>query len=318
MSAPLPLTKRRANQEKVQTRPLWDCRVRQLRGKMFERRNILVLMDVLCAIVASLPFVILTLQAQPTKRGFYCSDESIQYPYKKETISHWLMAAVVIPVCVIIITIGEAFMVHRKQLYSKSVFNNYVAALYKVVGTFIFGASVSQSLTDIAKYTVGRLRPSFLALCNPNMSLVNCSQYVQIDVCTGSLRNITEARLSFYSGHSSFGMYCMVFLSLYVQVRLQAKWARLLRPTIQFFLVAFAIYVGYTRISDYRHYWSDVLTGFLQGAIVAILIVRYVSDFYKQRPLSPEDTEASEPERKPNIPLTETEPMNHYGTRRIH
>ncbi|XP_067872317.1 phospholipid phosphatase 2-like [Heterodontus francisci] len=285
---------------------------------MFERRNIFVLVDVLCVIVAALPFAILTLQAKPNIRGFYCNDDSIKYPYKKDTISHWLMAAVIIPVCIIIITVGEAFMVRLKQLYSRSEFNNYVAALYKVVGTFLFGASVSQSLTDVAKYTVGRLRPSFLALCKPNMSLVDCSQYVQSDVCTGAASDITEARLSFYSGHSSFGMYCMVFLSLYVQVRLCAKWARLLRPTIQFFLLAFAIYVGYTRVSDYRHYWSDVLAGFFQGAVVAILIVRYVSDFYKQRPQCSEDLEASEPERKPNIPLTETEPMNHYGTRHMY
>ncbi|XP_048415958.1 phospholipid phosphatase 2 [Stegostoma tigrinum] len=284
---------------------------------MFEKRIVFVLVDVLCVIVASLPFVILTLKGKPNMRGFYCNDDSIKYPYKKDTISHWLMAAVIIPVCIIIITVGEAFMVHLKLLYSRSEFNNYLAALYKVVGTFVFGASVSQSLTDIAKYTVGRLRPSFLALCKPNMSLVNCSQYVQSFVCTGPVADVAEARLSFYSGHSSFGMYCMVFLSLYLQVRLHVKWARLLRPTIQFFLLAFAIYVGYTRVSDYRHHWSDVLVGFLQGAIVAILVVRYVSDFYKDRPLFGEVSEASEPERKPNIPLSETEPMNHYGTRHI-
>lgn len=51
------------------------------------------------------------------------------------------------------------------------------------------------------------------------------------------------------------------------------KWARLLRPTIQFFLIAFAIYVGYTRVSDYKHHWSDVLVGLLQGALIAVLIV---------------------------------------------
>lgn len=281
---------------------------------MFEKKNIFVLVDVLCLVVASLPFVTLSLHAKPRIRGFYCDDESIKYPYKGDTISHWTMAAVIIPSCIIIITVGEAIMVRLKHLYSKSEFNNYVAALYKVVGTFMFGAFVSQSLTDIAKYTVGRLRPSFMALCKPNMSMVDCSQYVQLDVCTGNDVDIVEARLSFYSGHSSFGMYCMVFLSLYMQVRLKGKWARLLRPTIQFFLLAFAVYVGYTRVSDYRHHWSDVLAGFLQGAIVAILIVRYVSDFYKSRPETLEHSEGSEPERKPNIPLTETEPMNHYGT----
>ena len=58
-----------------------------------------------------------------------------------------------------------------------------------------------------------------------------------------------------------------------MQARLAAKWARLLRPTIQFFLVAFAVYVGYTRVSDYKHHWSDVLVGLLQGALVAVLNV---------------------------------------------
>lgn len=62
-------------------------------------------------------------------------------------------------------------------------------------------------------------------------------------------------------------------LQLYIQARLAAKWARLLRPTIQFFLMAFAVYVGYTRVSDYKHHWSDVLVGLLQGALVAILNV---------------------------------------------
>lgn len=62
-------------------------------------------------------------------------------------------------------------------------------------------------------------------------------------------------------------------MQFYVQARLNAKWARLLRPTIQFFLVAFAVYVGYTRVSDYKHHWSDVLVGLLQGALIAILTV---------------------------------------------
>ncbi|TKC33461.1 hypothetical protein EI555_008182 [Monodon monoceros] len=79
-------------------------------------------------------------------------------------------------------------------------------------------------------------------------------------------------------------MYCMMFLALYVQARLCWKWARLLRPTVQFFLVAFALYVGYTRVSDHKHHWSDVLVGLLQGALVAGLTVRYVSDFFKARP----------------------------------
>lgn len=54
---------------------------------------------------------------------------------------------------------------------------------------------------------------------------------------------------------------------------MQGKWTRLVRPTIQFFLVAFSLYVGYTRVSDYKHHWSDVVVGLLQGALIAVLIV---------------------------------------------
>ncbi|XP_060088704.1 phospholipid phosphatase 2 [Heteronotia binoei] len=277
--------------------------------------RLFVALDVLCLLLASLPFAILSLVNSPYKRGFYCDDNSIRYPYKADTITHGLMAGVTITSTTFIVSLGEAYLVYRKRLYSKSEFNNYVAALYKVLGTFLFGAAVSQSLTDLAKYMIGRLRPNFLAVCNPIWSKINCSEYVHLEaVCQGNIKNITESRLSFYSGHSSFGMYCMMFLALYVQARLVGRWARLVRPTVQFFLISFAIYVGCTRVSDYKHHWSDVLVGLLQGAFIAILVVRYVSDFFKQRlPQQPCD-EKDAARTKPSIALVPSNPEhNHYS-----
>ncbi|XP_017351540.2 phospholipid phosphatase 2 [Ictalurus punctatus] len=275
-----------------------------------KKRKIFILVDILCVIIAALPFVIMTIMFQPYQRGVNCSDQSIRYPYKSDTISHSMMAAVTIICSIVIITTGEAYLVYSKRLYSNSDFNQYAAALYKVVGTFMFGACVSQSLTEMAKFTIGRPRPNFLAVCAPSV----CEGYVLNINCTGSKHNVTESRLSFYSGHSSFGMYCMLFLALYVQARMAFKWARLLRPTIQFFLVAFAIYVGYTRVSDYKHHWSDVLVGLLQGALIAILNVRYVSDFFKERlPRQPqtEMSETDESERKPSLQIIDQE-RNHH------
>ncbi|XP_075039677.1 phospholipid phosphatase 1 isoform X2 [Mixophyes fleayi] len=253
---------------------------------MFDRARIpYVLLDIVCVLLAGLPFAILNLKHSSFKRGFFCSDDSIRYPYKEDTISYQLLAAIMIPCTILIIILGEVLSVFYNRLQSNGfVRNHYVATIYKAIGTFIFGAAVSQSLTDIAKYTIGRLRPHFLDVCKPNWSKINCSAGYIVDfVCEGDPVKSSEGRLSFYSGHSSFSMYCMLFLALYLQSRMRGDWARLIRPTVQFGLVAVSIYVGLSRVSDYKHHWSDVLTGLIQGAIVAVLIVVYVSDFFKNK-----------------------------------
>ncbi|XP_073881197.1 phospholipid phosphatase 2 isoform X5 [Macaca fascicularis] len=159
-----------------------------------QRRWVFVLLDVLCLLVASLPFAILTLVNAPYKRGFYCGDDSIRYPYRPDTITHGVMAGVTTTATVVLVSAGEAYLVYTDRLYSRSDFNNYVAAVYKVLGAFLFGAAVSQSLTDLAKYMIGRLRPNFLAVCDPDWSRVNCSVYVQLEkVCRGNPAEVTEA-----------------------------------------------------------------------------------------------------------------------------
>ncbi|XP_074251795.1 phospholipid phosphatase 2-like [Saimiri boliviensis] len=143
----------------------------------------------------SLSFAVLSLVNTPYNRGFYCGDDSIRYPYRPDTITLGLMAGVTITATVILVSVGEAYLVPTDRLYSCSDFNNYVAAVYKVLGTFLFGAAVSQSLTDLAKYTIGHLHPNFLAICDPEWSWVNCSVYVQLQsVCRGNAADVTKAR----------------------------------------------------------------------------------------------------------------------------
>ncbi|XP_028851420.1 phospholipid phosphatase 1 isoform X1 [Denticeps clupeoides] len=280
---------------------------------MFEPRGIcVVLLDAFCIVLAALPFAILTPLHNPFKRGFFCSDDSIKYPVKEDTISYQLLGGIMIPFSLLVVSIrpdvietilnfitflyiyfyffsqiviGECLYLYHKPIKSQQTFrNSYGPYTYKALSTFVFGAAVSQSLTDIAKYSVGRLRPHFLAVCKPQWSNIDCqSGYIEDFVCTGDKGLVNESRVSFYSGHSSFSMYCMVFLALYLQARLRAEWARLLRPSVQFFLIAASVYVGLSRISDYMHHWSDVLTGLFQGAVVAMLVVFFVSDFFKKR-----------------------------------
>ncbi|XP_007486378.1 phospholipid phosphatase 1 isoform X2 [Monodelphis domestica] len=253
---------------------------------MFDKTRLpFVALDMVCLLLAGLPFAILTSRHSPFQRGVFCNDESIKYPYKEDTIPYELLGGIVIPFSIIVMILGEALSVYYNLLHSNSfVRNNYIATIYKAIGTFIFGAAASQSLTDIAKYSIGRLRPHFLAVCDPDWTQFNCSDgYIENFPCRGDAGIVNEGRLSFYSGHSSFSMYCMLFLALYLQARMKADWARLLRPTLQFAFIALSIYVGLSRVSDYKHHWSDVLTGLIQGAVVAILVVILVSDFFEER-----------------------------------
>ncbi len=66
-------------------------------------------------------------------------------------------------------------------------------------------------------------------------------------------------------------------MQFYLQARLSWRGARLLRPLLQFMLVMLAVYTGFSRISDYRHHPTDVLTGFLQGGLTAYWVVRITS-----------------------------------------
>ncbi|XP_061527938.1 phospholipid phosphatase 1-like [Phyllopteryx taeniolatus] len=281
---------------------------------MFEVSGIpYILLDITCLILVGLPFFILTPQHSPFKRGFFCDDESIRYPLKEDTISYQLLGGVMIPFTLIVIICGEWLSVYLTHIKSKRLGHKYAACVYKAVGCYLFGAAASQSLTDIAKYSVGRLRPHFLAVCKPQWDRINCKagRYVENFTCTGDSFLVDEARLSFYSGHSSFSMYCMLFLVLYIHARLKAKWARLLRPTVQFFLLATAVYVGLSRVSDYKHHWTDVLAGLLQGGAVAFFTVFCVSNFFQQ----PVEAGVSQEEGGQHTSLQENPPnSNHYGS----
>lgn len=71
-----------------------------------------------------------------------------------------------------------------------------MAALYKQVGCFVFGCAISQSFTDIAKVSVGRLRPHFLEVCDLDFSTISCGKgvYIQNYTCRGNDSKVQEAR----------------------------------------------------------------------------------------------------------------------------
>ncbi|XP_045063750.1 phospholipid phosphatase 3 isoform X2 [Coregonus clupeaformis] len=256
------------------------------------KRKLLIGLDLFCLLLVMLPGLVLHRSSvRPYQRGFYCSDVSLRYSYKSSTIPSSVLTAVGLIVPSVAIVMGECYRIHQRMEGSKSFIGNpYVSSLYKQVGVFIFGCAISQSFTDIAKVSVGRMRPHFLDVCNPDWSAINCSLgYITSYTCNGPESKVQEARKSFFSGHASFSMFTMLYLAFYLQSRFTWRGARLLRPLVQFTLLMMAFYTGLSRVSDHKHHPTDVLAGFVQGALVAYCIVFYVSDLFKPRvkPASP-------------------------------
>ena len=176
-------------------------------------------------------------------RGFFCDDENLKHPYKEQTVPNVICLAIWASVSVIFIVVVETIRNYaelrckRNPRRGKPIRDNrtpWIAVeLYRHFGYFSLGALTTLLFTELAKYTVGRLRPHYLTLCDPELTEELCKdQWGYNKFVTESedviCRNMTEekekklheARLSFLSGHSSFSFYCGMFLIIYLQARL--------------------------------------------------------------------------------------------------
>lgn len=252
---------------------------------------------ILCCV--GLPILIFFLVGQPYQRGFFCDDESLMHPFHDSTVTNWMLYIIGIALPILVIIGTELVRAHVKKSDAQplkvrsATIPYWVVEAYKSIGMFGFGAACSQLLTDVGKYTIGRLRPHFFDVCIPRMpdnttckDEINRNRYIVDFKCTSELsssRMLKEMRLSFPSGHSSFSMYTLVFCAIYLQSRMNWRGSKLLKHFIQYLLILLAWYTCLSRISDYKHHWSDVLAGGVLGSTVAIVVSNYCTDLFDAR-----------------------------------
>lgn len=252
---------------------------------------------ILCCV--GFPILIFFLAGQPYERGFFCDDESLMHPFHDSTVTNWMLYIIGIAVPILVILGTELVRSHVKKSNAQplKVYNieipYWIVEAYKSIGMFGFGAACSQLLTDVGKYTIGRLRPHFFDICQPMMpdgttcrDQVNHNRYIVDFTCTSANstpRMLKEMRLSFPSGHSSFSMYTLIYCAIYLQSRMNWRGSKLLKHFLQFLLIMLAWYTCLSRISDYKHHWSDVLAGAVLGSTVAIVVSNYCSDLFDAR-----------------------------------
>merc|ERR1712106_360842 len=133
--------------------------------------------------------------------------------------------------------------------------------------------------------SIGRLRPHFISVCQPDISFNNltCGTvvnpiYVTSFTCLGTdEEKVHDSRLSFPSGHASAAFYSMLFTAMYLQTRLPSLSSKSFTIMHQVLLLLYAWYCTLTRISDYKHHPTDVLSGSILGSVMAF------ATFYQTR-----------------------------------
>lgn len=110
-------------------------------------------------------------------------------------------------------------------------------------------------VTDCIKSGVGRFRPDFYARCKP----LN-------NICTGSLYEMDKGRRSFPSGHTS----TTTCTTIYMFFKHRNTRERVLLKNVVFASICLmiSVVVAVSRVIDKKHFVSDVLVGFMIGAVI--------------------------------------------------
>ncbi len=201
------------------------------------------------------------------------------YPLRKEIVPIWLAAFLgsVIPIVIILL-----FQIRIRSFWDTN--NAIIGVLYSLITAAVFQVFLN--------CLIGGLRPHFLDVCKPDVSLasnkpgavgsgLNGVGYTQIyftrEICTGDPKEINDSLESFPSGHSTAAFAGFVYLFLYINAKLKvfsnyhpAMWklALLYTPILGATLIGGALTI------DEFHNWYDIVAGATIGTVMAFSAYR--------------------------------------------
>ncbi|XP_035435831.1 putative phosphatidate phosphatase [Spodoptera frugiperda] len=229
---------------------------------------------------------------QPFQRGFFCGDQSLMYPYKGDTVTVLMLRLVglLLPISAFLICEWTLLRNVRDSERCLGVrIPAWVRGFYSTLVCFAIGTCFVEIAVNISKNVIGRPRPHFFDICQPS---INCSslewqdRYIQSSdyTCTGPQTDKYEdMRKSFLSGHSAWAAYTMVYLAMYLEGRMTWQGTRTLRHALQFGVVMLSWFTALSRVTDFKHHWSDVLAGYSLGVVFAVVMWAWGTDVVQKK-----------------------------------
>ncbi|KAI6173237.1 AcidPPc domain-containing protein [Aphelenchoides besseyi] len=231
-----------------------------------------------------------------TQQGWFCDDDEIRYPFRENTIGSDSMLKIIAIVSILLFLSGEYSLIRHLTRKGRRVVVQAGKLHPFINSSFICSSLATIVTTTFAKRIVCRLRPNFLAVCQPDLNKLctpDAHLFIQNYECLGRFDD--DEFYSFPSGHSSSAANFAVFMIIYLQKR--CKFHELIRSFIQFFIFLFSVFVWSSRVRDYKHRLSDVLGGAVLGGLFAIYFVTHVlrnfrSHWYELRAYDESETES--------------------------
>ena len=142
-------------------------------NKEMRAQLIQMIIDFITVVFVSIIFILIFFLVQPFDRGFYCNDDSLRYPYKKEeTIPSWLLYMYGSCCAFFMIFLTELLTTCIDK--SENLSLKPKTAILTAIWIYAMGAMSTILITDVGKRTIGRLRPHFFDICKPKWEEIEC------------------------------------------------------------------------------------------------------------------------------------------------
>jgi len=189
--------------------------------------------------------------------------QELNYPMKIDTVPSWMVPVIGLVLPVVFFSIYKFGWKCEAREYHDLILGAWM------------NTALTGCLTSALKVSVGRNRPDYFRRCFPDgVEEFNSGGYPICHPPNDDQGFLVEGRKSFPSGHSSWSMCSMSFITFFLLGKLQvfSGTGELWKLITSFVPIFFAVAVGVTRINDYWHHWTDVVAGFLLGLAVSISI----------------------------------------------
>uniref|UniRef100_A0A915CSH2 Phosphatidic acid phosphatase type 2/haloperoxidase domain-containing protein n=1 Tax=Ditylenchus dipsaci TaxID=166011 RepID=A0A915CSH2_9BILA len=206
---------------------------------------------------------------------FFCADDEIRYPLYEDTIPSETMFTIFFFTALILVTTVEYTLIrHLTKTQRRMVAHDKSKGVHPgLLNIFFFMISLSCStlatsvIINLGKRTANRLRPNFLAVCQPNLT----------ELCPPNTFSYIEDYLSI----GACSAFCSIW-SLYDLLSAErCKFPQPLRSFIQFIIFLFVYFICLSRVHDHKHRLSDVAGGALIGLGTGTFFMCFVLRHFK-------------------------------------